>query len=518
MKRCLVYLVLIAIVSMLSTCSINVADGGATSETTNGMVSVTIVHGDGTPASQTPVFLIPLSHDPAKGNSLPGILSDTTDENGNCDIIVDKKGLYNLLAMHPVTMTRSFCPAVGVNDDTIAVTDTLKVPGAAKIELPDSVDTVTSYLYIPGTDLYERLAEETLFHVGDKIHIIFDSIPAATIPGLFFGKEDSLFYTIPLTNLFTVTSGDTVNLTMQTEWLSYTSENSGLPDDDIAAIMTDDAGVLWAGTDRNGLAAFDGMSWIVYNRQNSELPNNSVQALAHESDGTIWIGTNGGAASFRNNIWQVYTVMNSGLPTNFITSIAIDRSGNKWFGTTNGCVEFDGTSWIHHTGTDETRRIGTVNAIAVDKQGIIMAGTEDGLYLYDGTRWEHIEISATEFQYNNIQDVAVDNSNTAWLATADGLASYREGVSTIHDTLGLTFFSKLQSITVDWNDIVWAGSFYEGTIVKGSNPVVLYNKKNTAALEDVVRINDIDAHTENSIFFATEYEGIILIKFTYVFK
>jgi hypothetical protein len=75
---------------MLSTCSINVADGGATSETTNGMVSVTIVNGDGTPASYTPVFLIPLSHDPAKGISLPDNLHDTTDENGNCDIIVDK--------------------------------------------------------------------------------------------------------------------------------------------------------------------------------------------------------------------------------------------------------------------------------------------------------------------------------------------------------------------------------------------------------------------------------------------
>jgi len=68
MKKYLIFIVLVAIVSMLSTCSINVADGGATSETTNGMVSATIVHEDGTPASYTPVFLIPVSHDPAKEN------------------------------------------------------------------------------------------------------------------------------------------------------------------------------------------------------------------------------------------------------------------------------------------------------------------------------------------------------------------------------------------------------------------------------------------------------------------
>ena len=90
MKRYLIFIVLITIVGMLSTCSINIA-GGATSETTNGMVSATIVHEDGTPASHTPVFLIPLSYDPARGNSLPDNLHDTTDENGNCNIIVERK-------------------------------------------------------------------------------------------------------------------------------------------------------------------------------------------------------------------------------------------------------------------------------------------------------------------------------------------------------------------------------------------------------------------------------------------
>jgi ligand-binding sensor domain-containing protein len=157
--------------------------------------------------------------------------------------------------------------------------------------------------------------------------------------------------------------------------------------------------------------------------------------------------------------------------------------------------------------------------MTVDKQGLVMAGTGDGLYIYENQQWRNITVSETEFMYNDIQDIAIDINNTGWFATAKGLASYAKGVCSIHDTLGLTFFtSKLQCVAVDWNNIVWVGSFFDGTVAKCSNPVVLYDKTNTAALKDVVRINDIDTYTTNKIFFATEYNGIILIEFTYVYK
>ncbi len=513
MKRYLIFIVLIAIVSMLSTCSINIA-GGATSETTNGMVSATIVHEDGTPASHTPVFLMPLSYDPVKDNPFSDYLSDTTDENGSCNIIVEKEGSYNLLATHPVTLTRSFRSAVDVNNDTVVVIDTLKVPGAAKIELPDTVDTVTSYLYIPGTNRYQKLSEEVLIYVDNTIHIVFDSIPAGNIPGIYFGKEDTLFNAIPLTDAFVVTSGDTVNITTQVEWLAYTTANSGLPSNNIICVITDDAGVLWVGTDMDGLATFDGTDWVVYTTQNSQLPNNIIRAIAKEPDGTLWVGTTGGLVSIKDNTWQSYTTSNSGLPFNLITAVAVDSAGHKWLGTINGCVEFDGTNWNHHTGPSDVSIV-VVNSIAVDRQGLVMIGTDDGLFTYDNTQWEYIQVSADETSYNSIQGIAVDQNNVAWLATSKGLASYSEGACTIHDNPDLDFStSKLKSIAVDWNNIVWIGTFYEGNIIKYSNPVVSYNDINTDVLEGVICINDIDADTQDVISFATKYSGVITVQFT----
>lgn len=507
------YITLILLTVAFFKCSVQVTGV----ETTNGIVTATIVNEDGTPASHVPVFLMPLSYDPVKGSPLPDYLSDTTDENGTGTIVIEKEGSYNLLAIHSITLTRSFRPAIEVANDTVAVYDTLREPGAAKIELPDTVDTVTSYLYIPGTNRYQKLSEEVLFHVDNKIHVIFDYIPAGITPGIYFGKEDSLFNAIPLTAAFLVTSGDTVNITTQVEWLSFTTANSGLPSDNISSVIRDYAGILWVGTRIDGLAAFDNSSWVTYTAQNSELPNNSVQALAQEPDGTIWVGTNGGVASIKNTIWQVYTTFNSDLHNNYITAIAIDSAGNRWFGTNNGCAEFDGTNWKHHSGSFNSN-IGAVYSITIDKQGIVLAGTGDGLFIYDKTEWKNIQVSDDEYQYNSIQDIAVDKNNVSWLATSKGLASYSDGECTTYDSIGADFFfSKLQSIAVDWNNTVWAGTFFEGCIVKAGNPVVIYNEVNTGVLKDVIRINDINVYAQNTIYFATEYEGIILIQFTSVY-
>ena len=500
-------------------CSVDVA--GGTIETTNGYVVGAIVDENNLPASNTEVLLLPSSYNPLGNYTVSDSFIDTTDNKGRYSFTVTRRGDYTVQATHLSQNTGTLIRGIHVDFEEeylYAPDGILKSPGAARIELPDTVDTVTSYIYIPGTKRYQKLSEEILFYVNNMIQVIFDSIPAVELPGIFFGKGDTSFNTIPLTAPFTALSGDTVNLTIQATWHTYTTANSGLPNDDVAAVMTDNTGKLWVGTDMDGLAIRDDTNWTVYTKQNSQLPGNSVQSLACEPNGAVWIGTTSGIVHIQNSIWYVYTTLNSGLHSNFISSIAFEETGMKWFGTTNGCAVFDGNDWTQYSMVDGYL-IGTVNAVAVDEEGVVLVGTGDGLYTFDNQVWKKVEISKTDYMYNDIQGIAVDNSNTAWLATAKGLAGFKDGKASIHDTLGLTFFSSnLQCIAVDWNNIFWAGSFYEGTIVKGSNPVVLYNEKNTPALQNVSRINDIDTRTTNSIYFGTENNGIIAITFSYVCK
>jgi hypothetical protein len=48
-----------------------------------------------------------------------------------------------------------------------------------------------------------------------------------------------------------------------------------------------------------GLAIFDGSRWIVYNTSNSGLPSDNILAIVIDEQGNKWIGTSGGLALFR---------------------------------------------------------------------------------------------------------------------------------------------------------------------------------------------------------------------------
>ena len=100
-------------------------------------------------------------------------------------------------------------------------------------------------------------------------------------------------------------------------WQIYSTNNSGLPSNNISALSIASNGNIWIGTAGGGLAKFDGTDWVTYTTANSGLPDNNITSLAADSDGIIWIGTDGGGlAKFDGTQWLVYTTVNSGLSDN----------------------------------------------------------------------------------------------------------------------------------------------------------------------------------------------------------
>ncbi len=88
-------------------------------------------------------------------------------------------------------------------------------------------------------------------------------------------------------------------------------------------------------------------NWIVYTTSNTGLPYNLVQAMAVDTSGKKWIGiknveNKGGLAIFDGTIWTIYDTSNSLLPDNDVTSLAIDNAGVGWIGTRDGLVSYDG--------------------------------------------------------------------------------------------------------------------------------------------------------------------------------
>jgi hypothetical protein len=322
------------------------------------------------------------------------------------------------------------------------------------------------------------------------------------------------------------------SLSQPQEWVVYNTSNSGLPNNDVLAIVIDGAGNKWIGTWGAGLVKFDGIKWTVYNTSNSGLPGNYVRAIAIDEQGNKWIGVyyysasriyiGEGLVKFDGVNWTVYNTWNSGLPDNDVNAIAIDGQGNKWIGTDRGLAKFDGVNWtvyewpFRSTISERVRAIaidkkensiwvGTqtyisggfdvkgclakfdgvnwtlydyfdVRAIAIDGQGNKWIGTWGaGLVKFDGIKWTVYNTSNSGLPGNYVQAIAIDEGGNKWIGTDGGLAKF-DGVNwTVYKTSNSGLPSNwVTSIAIDGQRNKWIGTGGGLTVYREGGVMLLY--------------------------------------------
>lgn len=91
-------------------------------------------------------------------------------------------------------------------------------------------------------------------------------------------------------------------LNEQEEYLyRFWSVEAGLPQISVTAIVQDEAGYLWVGT-QNGLARFDGINFTVFNTANTPaFSSNFITALHFDNQQRLWIGTANGLIRYQDN-------------------------------------------------------------------------------------------------------------------------------------------------------------------------------------------------------------------------
>jgi hypothetical protein len=170
---------LVVCVALLATlrCSLQPLAGGGTIETTNGRVEVSLANETGTPAARTQVQLFSADHDPLTDTS--AIPVRITDSAGKCFFDKIDSGVYTLNAVQLAARTRAITQEIRVSGDTVTTRSTLRKPGKVRVALPESIDYVNGYLYIPGTAVYSELDD------ADST-ITLDSVPASIIPAILY--------------------------------------------------------------------------------------------------------------------------------------------------------------------------------------------------------------------------------------------------------------------------------------------------------------------------------------------
>lgn len=144
---------------------------------------------------------------------------------------------------------------------------------------------------------------------------------------------------------------------------------SGLPSDDVRAVLAARDGSIWVGTLSGAVQIVDGR----VTTRPAALAGVVVHAIAQDRTGAVWLGTAKGLARLDGG---QLTFVESGLPGSLeVVRLLFDRDGNLWLGTRQGLAR--------RSEDGRTERIpataSMVLALFEDHEGTVWAGDETGL-------------------------------------------------------------------------------------------------------------------------------------------
>ncbi len=251
-------------------------------------------------------------------------------------------------------------------------------------------------------------------------------------------------------------------------WLHYTSQNSGLPFDEISSIAASPDGTIWFTSFCCGVTHFDGTTWKQYTVENG-LKSNDVRSSIIAPDGSLWLGNEEyGILRFKENQWTTYTVQDglsanwAGhieiLPNNsllfsvsgggrprlnlydrnewmvfpttekltqtYTFDVAISLDGTMWFATEKyGVFSFYNGSWVNYTTKDGLAGDSACCVITAN-DGAIWFGTDKGISRFDGKNWKNFT-TGTGLTNNWINSIAIESDGTLWFGSASAIYRYQ---------------------------------------------------------------------------------------------
>lgn len=223
---------------------------------------------------------------------------------------------------------------------------------------------------------------------------------------------------------------------------TFVDYSSQLKNKFVTSIVEDKNGAIWIGS-FGGLLKFDGNSWQSFSRNNSGLHNDLIYSLTVDKQNRIWASTNGdGIAVYNGTLWQKWDMANMGIGTRIgdvILSVICDQNGMIWaahmreelqVGTIKsegGLSRFDGTKWtIISVPQISTQYIISLNA---DRNNNKWVATKFGLGRFNNLNAASIftKVNA-KLQTSYINATALDRIGDLYVTTlGGGLSKFRKG-------------------------------------------------------------------------------------------
>ncbi|MCD4672443.1 MAG: GAF domain-containing protein [Anaerolineaceae bacterium] len=215
------------------------------------------------------------------------------------------------------------------------------------------------------------------------------------------------------------------------------SEENGLSNNQVQAILQDQNGFLWFGT-QNGLNKYNGYEFTLYRHDENDpasIASNNIVVLYEDRQGILWIGTDIGLERFdpETGIFSHYqhnAEKEKGFKGDRVLSIQEDWEGNLWIGTNNGGLNrFDKRTHLfvnyrHQISDPDSLSSDYARVVLEDQSGQLWIGTNQGLDLFDQENERFIHFQNNPDMPNSmgagaVSALAEDSQGHLWIGTSD---------------------------------------------------------------------------------------------------
>ncbi len=191
-----------------------------------------------------------------------------------------------------------------------------------------------------------------------------------------------------------------------------------------SSLYFDRAGILWIGTETDGLYSFFKGKLAHY--KTGHLPETRINTVYQDKEGTIWVGLiKGGACRLRSSNFDCYSEVD-GLTDHVVKAFYEDREGSLWIGTFKGGLnrlkDRKFITWNHEYGLPDD----VVGALYQSQDGSIWIGTDNGVARFRNGKMSSYRVGNND-PSNIANAFAEDTKGTFWIGTADGLKEFRDG-------------------------------------------------------------------------------------------
>ncbi|MCS7004442.1 MAG: SpoIIE family protein phosphatase [Cytophagales bacterium] len=271
-------------------------------------------------------------------------------------------------------------------------------------------------------------------------------------------------------------------------FISYHVSNlpNSLLTEQLNTITVDHSGLLWIGTELQGLHKYDKkfqyFAHFFHNPADSTtIVHNNVTSFALMEDSILWIGTQGGLMRY-NRITKTHKAFvpsfsngKNELSSYYITSLLYAHDGNLWIGTKRGLNIMNPhtekvTQILHEKEKDDGIPHNEINYLYQSSDGTIWVGTKGGLARYQSAT-NNFKVYKTDKDNpnspsnDNIQCIIEDKHGNIWYGTrAKGLDMFNPRTETFKnynvDPSNPHSISHVivQALHIDRNKNLWVGT------------------------------------------------------------